>query len=986
MLRFAPFRLDAANERLWRGPEPVALRPKSFALLRYLAERPGRLVRKHELLEAIWPDTFVTDVVLKVCMNELRRALDDDPKAPRFIETVHRRGYRFVAAVDSALDAGDRAPGADTATSAPARIVVGREREIAALTAAFREVLAGRRQTIFVAGEAGIGKTTLVDAFLDRARALAGDAGLWIARGQSIAQYGAGEPFLPLREGLGRLCRDPDGARVLERLRAVAPEWADPLRIATGDGGRSFADAPRAPSPERMLGLMAEVLEALSLERPLALVIEDLHWGDHATTELLACVAQRPEEARLLVIATYRPSDAIVRDHPLRALQQELQVRGRAREVALGFLDEAAVQAFLALRFPATAIPDGVARWLQARTDGNPLFLVRLVEDAIARGVLGRDAPLAELDRMGVPEGLRQMIDAKLDRLDAADRELLEAASVAGGAAVSAAAIAAALERDLVDVERDCAALARRAHVLRPADAAEWPDGTIAAGFAFVHSLYREQLYAGISPARRGRMHRRIALRLEAGYAGDTSEVASELAVHFTEAREPLRASAALRDVAHRALATGAPHEAATALERARALLARAAEGDDRERLALELASAQLAYLTKGFAAPDAGAAFERVRVASERLGALRELVMALSGLWSFHSFRGSFHEAEPIVERLIALADLAPRSEVAGLAHAIAGMMHCDRGDLATASAHLDRALDPALDESRSPYVDFRVVALGARAFVATLTGDPTAAERFHAEARARAREVALPFSLGLLLIQSCELAYAVEDPAGALGAANEAIELAARHGFPLWGALARVARAWARLATAMAAGTGQRASRASARAARHEMADALEAYRALGGGQMRAVFLATIAAADARIGDVEGALAVAAEAVELAERIGDRRHLAETYRRAGECWRSAAQIRDARTALAADDARANAEAAFRRAVDVARSQGAAWWELRAATSLAGLWAETGRPAQARELLAPACERFAGWERLAPVAAAQEVLRRIAP
>src|SRR5581483_547403 len=185
VLRFAPFRLDAANERLWRGPEPVALRPKSFALLRYLAERPGRLVRKHELLEAIWPDTFVTDVVLKVCMNELRRALDDDPKAPRFIETVHRRGYRFVAAVDSALDAGDRAPGADTATSAPARIVVGREREIAALTAAFREVLAGRRQTIFVAGEAGIGKTTLVDAFLDRARALAGDAGLWSGRGRS---------------------------------------------------------------------------------------------------------------------------------------------------------------------------------------------------------------------------------------------------------------------------------------------------------------------------------------------------------------------------------------------------------------------------------------------------------------------------------------------------------------------------------------------------------------------------------------------------------------------------------------------------------------------------------------------------------------------------------------------------------------------------------------------------------------------------------
>jgi DNA-binding winged helix-turn-helix (wHTH) protein len=96
---FPPFRLDPINERLLRDQEAIPLRPKSFAVLQYLAERPNTLVRKQELLEAIWPETFVTDTLLKVCITEIRKALGDNPATPRFIETAHRRGYRFIAPI-----------------------------------------------------------------------------------------------------------------------------------------------------------------------------------------------------------------------------------------------------------------------------------------------------------------------------------------------------------------------------------------------------------------------------------------------------------------------------------------------------------------------------------------------------------------------------------------------------------------------------------------------------------------------------------------------------------------------------------------------------------------------------------------------------------------------------------------------------------------------------------------------------------------------
>src|SRR5262249_12814253 len=197
-VRFGPFQLRQRDERLWRGEDAIVLRSKSLAVLRYLLARPGQVIDKEELLQAVWPGLAVSEAVLTVCVSELRRALGDTAQAPQYIGTVHRRGYRFLGPLQvpespwpaDALPAG-----------LPPSQVVGREAELHQLQAWFAQAQRGQRRVVFVSGDAGIGKTTLVEAFLEQ---IAATAGLWLARGECVEHYGAGEAYLPVLAALGR--------------------------------------------------------------------------------------------------------------------------------------------------------------------------------------------------------------------------------------------------------------------------------------------------------------------------------------------------------------------------------------------------------------------------------------------------------------------------------------------------------------------------------------------------------------------------------------------------------------------------------------------------------------------------------------------------------------------------------------------------------------------------------------------------------------
>ncbi len=210
-LSFGPFGIDLANATLWRGHDRLALKPKSFAVLQTLLERPQQLVTKEELLAIHWEDVAVGEAVLKTCIGEIRQALGESAQQPTFIETVHRRGYRFI---------GTLIPATPTPGSSTTHPFVGREAELATLLGWWEAAKQGNRHLIFVAGEPGIGKTSLVNAFLDQV-ATSGEN--WIGRGQCIEQYGAGEAYLPILEALGRLCGNREERRLSRAFASMLP-------------------------------------------------------------------------------------------------------------------------------------------------------------------------------------------------------------------------------------------------------------------------------------------------------------------------------------------------------------------------------------------------------------------------------------------------------------------------------------------------------------------------------------------------------------------------------------------------------------------------------------------------------------------------------------------------------------------------------------------------------------------------------------------
>ncbi|HET9131794.1 MAG TPA: winged helix-turn-helix domain-containing protein, partial [Terriglobia bacterium] len=276
---FDPFCLDPVKERLWRDSQAIKLRPKAFAVLAYLVQRPGQLVTKEDLLSAVWPETFVSDAVLKVAIRQIREALDDDSDAPRFVETAHRRGYRFIGSISKGTSpvlppqSSDSHPG-----------VVGRDDALSRMHGWIERMLGRERQVVFVTGEAGIGKTALVDTFV---QSIASNRSIRIVRGQCLEQYGTSEAYLPLLEAIGRLCRDHP--QVIEVLRAHAPMWLLQLPSLVSASDREWLNRQVVGATrDRMLREMGDALEILTADVPLVIVLEDLHWSDYSTVDLIS--------------------------------------------------------------------------------------------------------------------------------------------------------------------------------------------------------------------------------------------------------------------------------------------------------------------------------------------------------------------------------------------------------------------------------------------------------------------------------------------------------------------------------------------------------------------------------------------------------------------------------------------------------------------------------------------------------------------------
>ena len=585
MKQFESFRLDTSNECLWKKEVQINLPPKPFAVLRYMVENPGRLISHDELLDAVWPEIYVQPQVLRTYMLDLRKVLGDDPASPRFIQTLPKRGYSFVAQVTDAGLPDSAAASASQAQPAIFDGVVGREQELIRLKSLGQALACGQRQTVFITGPTGIGKTALVNAACHQ---MIATFSATVVGGQCVEGLSKKEDYYAVMEILRQLCDSPAGETTSRILGTLAPAWLAAIARDT----ESSTNGARSTQP-KVSGDLCRALEEMAKDKALVLVFEDLQWANDSTLELISALARRRIPTKLMVLGTYS-SHCTSAEHPLKTLKQDLVLHRQCDELALLPLAKTAVRQVLTRELGQEVLPSGLDTFVYQHSEGNPLFVLALLRHLIAERFLMRQggndaarweqrAPYPEMET-SVPQELVQLIDPEIERLPAAEQRILEAASLMR-VVFPAWAVAAALEQDRTETEEACDKLARRLCFVHRAGHDELPDGTRSDFYAFAHGLYREVLYQKQSASRRAKGHTRIAERLGELFAGREEDVAREMAMHYESAGNWKRATGALRTAARHAHQRQAYSEAAQLLQLSRAI---AENLNDAERNVIE--------------------------------------------------------------------------------------------------------------------------------------------------------------------------------------------------------------------------------------------------------------------------------------------------------------------------------------------------------------------------------------------------------------
>ena len=641
LIELPPLRLDLKSGRMWKGERQIELRPKPWELMLYMARRPGELLSKQELMDAVWPDTIVSDSSLNQAVKELRKALADDARSPRFIETVHRRGFRLLVSNDrtALMAAGEEAK--------PLAPLFGRSTELEILADALETARKGRVQLVFITGEAGIGKTSLVRQFLDR---LTQENDLVLGWGQCYDLHGESEPYLPILEGIDRLARGSQGKMVQRLLSQYAPSWHVQFPWMLNPD-LSIEPQPLASTPARMLREFCDFIEVLADSAPVLLWLEDLHWSDTGTVDLLETVARHALDSRLLLIASYRPVDAAVKGAPVTRLKQSLEIRGLARELPLEYLEPKAVGQIVAHRLGSRELPGTLCDLLHEQTSGNPLFVFTALNHLLAENLLVRKeehwvlkAPIEEI-RSRCPESLKHIVELQRSGASAEEAETLDAAS-ATGVAFDTQAVAGALNADPLLVEAVLDRLADRAQFLRRAGTANWPDGSTCRRYEFIHDVFRESIYQSLAPGQRQNFHHRIAVCMDAGFTEAKESVAAELALHAELGGDRPRAIRFLVLAAQKTQMLRSPREALAYLERALVQLAAMPPGAARDRMELEIVLQLIPSLigVEGFTSEQLPKRIEQALTLCDRLDdsinrlkvlVTQSMVVAVPGDWN---------------------------------------------------------------------------------------------------------------------------------------------------------------------------------------------------------------------------------------------------------------------------------------------------------------------------------------------------------------
>ena len=949
-IRFGSFVAKLRSGELHKNGTRLKLQEQPFKILARLLEQAGEVVTRDELREELWPDNTYVDFDHGINMGiaKIRETLGDSSEGAQFVETVGRRGYRFIAAVETVLEEVAGAPLFFLATPSlpPAqRHSVGREKECAELAAAFGSAAVGRGLLACVAGEPGIGKTTLVHDFLSGLRARGGSFSLAIGR---CSQRLAGEEaYLPFLEALESLLRSDGG--LTRKLRELAPSWyAQLFPLSAADPSDAALQVhARAATQEKMKRELAAFFGEITRQTPLVLFFDDVHWTDPSTVDLLAHLGTKFDSTKLLVIVTYRPSELLLLKHPFNGVKRELQARSLCLEIEVEFLSASDVERYIGLEFLGNSFPREFAGLIHERTEGNPLFMVDLLRYLRDRKVIVKaegdeDWRLAQsvpdLSRV-IPQSVGSVIERKIEQLSDRDREVITAAAVQGYECDSAA-VAHSFEAENMEIEEILDRLERVHAFVRQMGEDELPGGAPTVRYRFVHALYQNALYTSLTPTRRVALSAAMAHALEVLHGERSSAIASQLAFLYETARDPGRASDYFLLAAQNAQGIFANQEALALSRRGLALLAKLPETPERtqKELGLQVTLAFSLLCTVGYAALETGTNMAMARELCQGLGDTVQLIPIIFGLWTFYICKGDLKSALEAAEHMLSIALTLDDPVLLVGAHVGFAMTRLHRGEFVASRQHFEEVIRLYDVAEHGRYLqlyrmDPAIHCASQMIRLLWLLGFPDQARRKAEESVALARSLSSLLSLAFCENFAAQLYQNLRWPEKMKEHAQACIAICDEHAIQLERAWVEVWYGWA------VAELGETDDGLS------HMRSALATQLSIGAQVARTHSLAILVEALWHAGRTEEALQAVDEGLAVSEQNGERYYNAELWRLKGEL-------------LNVQENTAEAECCFLRAIEIARQQAAKSLELRASTSLARLWQRQGKRNEARQVL----------------------------
>jgi len=815
--------------------------------------------------------------------------------------------------------------------------LVGREQEVGLLLERWEQAKAGQGQVVLLTGDAGIGKSRLVQMLKDH---VANEPHTrWECRSVEYSQNTALFPLTDLFQRILRFDAHETPDTKLEKLQHALSQY----RLPVEESVPLFAPLLSLPlpenhysplhlSPQRQRQKTLETIVAILLElaehQPVLFILEDLHWTDPSTLELLNLVIDQTPTASLLVLLTCRPS-----------FQPAWHHRSYLSEITVNRLSHVQVAQIVTGMTDGKAFPAEVLAQIIEKTDGVPLFVEELTKAILESGYLkethGHYAVAGALSSLAIPATLQDSLMARLDRLVSA-KGMAQLAAVIGRQ-FAYALLQAVSQLDAMTLQRELGRLVEAELVYQRG----MPPQTV---YTFKHAMIQEAAYASLLKSTRQQYHQRIGQVLEAQFPETAVTQPELLAHHYTEAGFTEQAVAYWQRAGQQASRRSANVEAVQHLTKGLALLAMLPETPARTQreLELQIALGPALTATKGMAVPEVEQTYARARALCAQVGETSQLFPALWGLCRFYQNLGALPTAREIGEQLLRLTQRVAAPTHLLEAHDALGVILSNLGEYTTAWRHLEQGIaltDPAVQRTLAERQGeaHGVHCLAVAAYTLWCLGYPTQAVERGQEALALAQALAHPYSLTVARYWAARLYHHRRDVPAVQAQADAFLTLAMTHEFTAFVAHGTCWHGWAL------------AMQGQGEAGMAQIHQGLATLRATGDTVSQPIHLILRAEAAGHVGQVEKGLRLLAEALVAFEASGRGDMLAEAHRLQG----------DLLLRHRAPDA-AQAEVCFQHALAIARRQQAKSWELRAALSLARLWQQQGKQAEARALLAP--------------------------